>query len=161
MQDKIAEFLNMPALGGKTASLLVIAVFLLLVDRFLKSMALAEIWSHVCCGGWLAFVLAPNYGIAFSLPLTGPYVASLILLICLLLSVYILKLWNDGRSRLALCLLFMLVGAWSNLYDRFVYGYVVDYFYLKYFSIFNVADAMISLSALVFVWLVWREEKNA
>lgn len=151
----------MPALGRKTASLLVVAVFLLLVDRFLKSMALTEAWNYVCCGGWLAFVLAPNYGIAFSLPFTGPYVVVLILLICLALTGYIFKLWRDGRSRLALCLLFMLVGAWSNLYDRFVYGYVVDYLYLKYFSVFNVADAMISLSALVFVWLAWQEEKNA
>jgi hypothetical protein len=39
----------------------------------------------------------------------------------------------------------VLIGAISNLYDRLSYSYVIDYLDLKYFTVFNVADAMIVL----------------
>ncbi|MBU1778489.1 signal peptidase II, partial [Patescibacteria group bacterium] len=38
---------------------------------------------------------------------------------------------------------FIIFGAISNLTDRLEYGYVIDYFSLKYFTIFNLADVMI------------------
>ena len=42
----------------------------------------------------------------------------------------------------------IIFGAVSNLYDRLKYGFVIDYFDLKYFTIFNIADAMIFFGAL-------------
>jgi signal peptidase II len=44
-------------------------------------------------------------------------------------------------AHFALFLAFL--GAFSNLYDRLHYGYVIDYFDLKYFTVFNLSDVMI------------------
>ena len=46
-------------------------------------------------------------------------------------------------------LLLILLGALSNFFDRLAYGYVIDYFYLKNFTIFNLADASISGGAIL------------
>ena len=51
-------------------------------------------------------------------------------------------------------LFFTILGASSNFYDRLKYGFVVDYLDLKYFTVFNVADAMISLSVLFMAYLL-------
>ena len=52
-------------------------------------------------------------------------------------------------------------GAIGNLYDRILYGYVVDFIEIRLFrfAIFNVADCAISIgSALLILYLVlnWR-----
>lgn len=41
----------------------------------------------------------------------------------------------------------ILFGAISNYTDRINYGFVIDYLYLKNFTVFNIADAMIFLGA--------------
>lgn len=43
------------------------------------------------------------------------------------------------------------IGAILNLTDRVFYGFVIDYFDLKYFTIFNLADIMITAGI---VWLI-------
>ena len=51
---------------------------------------------------------------------------------------------------------FVIVGAFSNLLDRLTLQAVVDYIYLQYFSILNLADIMISLGLLAIILLFFR-----
>lgn len=58
----------------------------------------------------------------------------------------------------------ILVGAgFSNVYDRFIHGGVVDYIHWHCgfnFAIFNFADMMIDLSVVWLLWINWKLDKN-
>jgi len=46
---------------------------------------------------------------------------------------------------------FVLAGAVGNLIDRIHWGYVLDFFEIRGFPIFNVADACITLGAVLII----------
>ena len=50
-------------------------------------------------------------------------------------------------------------GGISNLVDRFIYGYVIDFFSFGSFAIFNIADVGITLGC-VFLMLIVIFEKE-
>ena len=53
-------------------------------------------------------------------------------------------------------------GALGNFIDRISRGYVIDFFDLKYFSVFNTADIMINLGvALLIIDMLFREKSKA
>lgn len=66
-------------------------------------------------------------------------------------SVFCLKKGNKGQK---LGLSLVLAGAFSNLYDRLVRGYVVDYFTIEWKPlkdvIFNLGDLFVFLGAAIF-----------
>ncbi len=43
----------------------------------------------------------------------------------------------------------IVAGAVGNLADRLIRGFVVDFIYLHYWPIFNVADALVAIGALM------------
>ena len=54
--------------------------------------------------------------------------------------------------------------ALSNVYDRFIHGGVVDYFFWHYgfeFAVFNFADVMIDVGVVLILWRSWRASKKA
>ncbi|RKY41018.1 MAG: signal peptidase II [Candidatus Omnitrophota bacterium] len=46
---------------------------------------------------------------------------------------------------------FIIGGASSNLFDRLVYGYVIDYIDIKVWPIFNLADAAITTGVAILI----------
>ncbi len=146
----------------KTASiLLVIAVFLFILDRYLKYLALEQKQAYNLLGNIFRFNLAKNYNIAFSLPISGWFLIFLIIIILVFLLFYSLQLVQKQDWLRLLLLTNIQIGAISNLIDRFKYGYVIDYFDLKYFTIFNLADTMISLSIFsLFIWEIRNGRKR-
>ncbi len=54
----------------------------------------------------------------------------------------------------------MIAGAaLSNIYDRFIHGGVVDYFFWHYgfnFAVFNFADVMIDVGVLCILYRTWK-----
>ena len=56
---------------------------------------------------------------------------------------------------LTIALAFILGGSLSNLYDRVVRGYVIDYVDFRIWPVFNLADLMINLGVIIiFVKLI-------
>lgn len=100
-----------------------------------------------------ALVFTTNKGAAWSLFSNYPellfWVRSVLVLF---LSGYILYLWKEGRSYGGL--LFVLWGAIGNILDLFLYGKVVDMFYIAWgvyvFPVFNIADIMITIGVVWF-----------
>lgn len=128
-----------------------IAIFFI-ADRYLKAAALEKSLQPPIklIGDIFSFNFTANYYIAFSLPLKGWLLNVAILLIILVLTYYIFYLTlNKKNQKVNIILLtFILFGAISNILDRLVCGYVIDYLELKHFAVFNLADAMISLGAI-------------
>lgn len=153
MQDQASEpALIMFLTRKKTALLLLImAVFLLIIDRFLKNLAMAGVTFSVF-PDLLSFSLAKNYFVAFSLPLGGNILLFLIFIILIFLSYLCFQACLKTAWIQAVLYLWILIGASSNLLDRLKYGYVVDYLDLRFFTVFNIADALIVLAAFLLAW---------
>lgn len=128
------------------AILLLVAIFFSL-DRYLKLLAThgSSHQSPNLLGSLLKFSFTKNYYIAFSLPFYGPILNALIILIIIALIIYIFYLILDKKNQTSSIfpLTLILLGAISNLTDRLNFGYVIDYFDLSYFTVFNIADMMI------------------
>lgn len=141
-------------IAKKTTLFIVLVVFFVALDRSLKTLCLKGFFDqpHYLIPNIFSLNYAKNYGIAFSLPLSGPILTIVIGLIILILLAYWLKMFklrsmpNDkcqmiNASFYALTIL--IIGAILNFTDRIRYGFVIDYFDLKYFTVFNLADIMI------------------
>ena len=127
-------------------------IFFIGLDRFLKVLALAYPGREFnLIGQVLKFSHQANYNIAFSFPLFGRPLMVLLTLIVLCLILLALSYWFKRQYDKAAGLLLVILGAGSNLFDRLKYGYVVDYFDLKYFTVFNLADAMIVTGVILLI----------
>jgi len=127
-------------------------IFFVSLDRCLKVLAPAnQDQQFNLIGEILKFNYQANYNIAFSLPLAGQVLVILLTLIILaLVSLGSFYWFRHEYDRLApLCLI--ILGAGSNLLDRLKYGYVIDYLDLKYFTVFNLADAMIVTGVILLI----------
>lgn len=102
-------------------------------------------------------LLVHNTGAAFSfLSEAGGWQRWLLTGISAVVSIGIaVWLWRLPRNQmlLSLALVFILGGALGNLYDRWALGYVVDFISVYYgtwrFATFNIADAAISIGAVL------------
>jgi len=133
------------------AIILLIAIFFI-ADRGLKALVLgpAGQTGAPLLGDWFQFKFMANYYIAFSLPIMGWLIIALILVIILALIITIIYLIinKKGDKLIIILLTTILFGAISNILDRWLYGYVIDYLSLKYFTVFNLADIMITGSVI-------------
>ena len=83
------------------------------------------------------------------------------------LTIWLMKLKPSERW-LSAALALVIGGALGNLYDRFVYGHVVDFLHFHweehYFPAFNIADSAITLGAAMLLidslFLEKRKQKN-
>jgi signal peptidase II len=88
-----------------------------------------------------------NEGVAFGLKL--PLILFYFLILTFLSLVYVsnnwkLKIINQG-------LILMLSGAFSNIIDRFIFGCVIDFIKLPFWPLFNLADILICLGAIMII----------
>jgi signal peptidase II len=148
-------------LNKKMASIYFCAIFLVALDRFLKILSFKGGFNREIISDYFTFTFAANEYIAFSLPVSGIFLIIFIGIILAFLLIHYLKLMKQGEVFVSTAMFFLILGAFSNLYDRVRYGFVIDYFYLKYFSIFNIADAMIVLSAIFIIIYYIKSENGA
>ena len=95
------------------------------------------------------------------MPLAGRAVEALIAVIILALMLF----WLNGFLRREYAksapLALIILGAAGNLFDRLKYGYVIDYLDLKYFTVFNLADAMIVAGAVLLLFNINNKKAAA
>ena len=144
----------------KTALYIFIVVFFVALDRFLKSYAIICSSEFSLVGDYLQFNFVKNYYIAFSIPFSGALLNTVIGIMIAMLIVWFVKLYKEKKDLQSFFVLCIMMGASSNLFDRLYYGFVIDYIDIKYFSVLNVADVMITLSAIALMSVIIKEEKN-
>lgn len=148
--NKFSDKISLPNIAIAS----VIAIFFI-ADRWLKIIALNLRHSVPIklIGDIFTFSFVPNYYMAFSLPVGGLILNLAVLLVITALAIFIFYLINKNPARRLdiIFLTIILIGAISNIFDRLAYGFVIDYLSLKYFTIFNLADVMISGGALILI----------
>ena len=126
-----------------------IALVLLVVDRWLKSLAVSGVTSQLWFG---QFILFRNYGIIFSWPL--PNIVAIVLMFVALAVVGWLLVQSRRRSDIPkiFATSLMVVGAISNIYDRLAFGYIIDWAYLgRWWPVFNIADVCITVGLVLYL----------
>lgn len=126
-------------------TIIVAGVFI--IDRVLKTLVLAgRSWDlHL-----FRVELFRNPGLVFSLP--APYWLAVTLML-IALGLVGLALWRVRREiGLLWPLLLLIVGAVSNIYDRLINGFIVDYLYFTdWLPIINLADVMLTAAVIIFL----------
>lgn len=141
------------------AIIILIAIFFI-VDRYLKNLAIAQAIESktALINNIFFFSFTPNYYMAFSLPFGGKILNILIGLMIIVIFIFLIYLIKKNKSKLTIIGgIFILLGAISNIYDRLIFGYVIDYLYLINFTVFNLAD--VSISSGAFMILISNNKK--
>jgi signal peptidase II len=152
------NFFHNLKISKKTVLFVILAVFLVSADRFFKALCLNGFFGRPIkiIGDIFTLNYVKNYYISFSLPLSGPILTTIIGAIIFVLLIFWLKIViSNFKFQISnfqiLPLTILILGAILNFADRLKYGFVIDYFDLKYFTIFNLADIMITAGV---VWLI-------
>ncbi len=136
------------------AAFVALAGVLLTFDRITKAWAarsLAVGDPHPLIGNAIRLTRVHNTGGAFGVLSGSPIifvVVSSVIAVAVLVAFIVLR---GRRPILRLALVLVFVGAIGNLVDRLSVGYVIDFFEIVGFPVFNVADSCITLGAVLIV----------
>lgn len=131
-----------------------------IVDQYIKSLFLSGFRWH---SDVFSLILTYNKGVAFSMfAFLEGYLKYLQLVLVGGLSIYLLV--NKALFLQHFIAFGLILGAaLSNIYDRFIHGGVVDYFFWHYgfdFAVFNFADVMIDLGVFLILYRTWITSKT-
>lgn len=137
----------------------IFAILAILVDRFFKELVLHGFRLDY---EWASITFVLNDGVAFSMfAFLGEYLKYIQILILLGVLIYAIKA-NWFKEYSAPLGLILASGA-SNVYDRFIYGGVIDYVYWHHwfdFAIFNAADVLIDVGVIWALYINYKLEKK-
>jgi len=132
----------------------IIVTIVILLDQITKFLALRFLQLNTpvpLIKNFLNLTLVHNRGAAF-----GFFQHQLLLFVLIsffAIGLILFNLKNKANSvilKLSLCLI--LGGAIGNLIDRLRFGFVVDFLDFRIWPVFNIADSVITIAALVLSW---------
>jgi signal peptidase II len=148
----------------KISVVIVFSAVFFILDRLLKQVFIGffrtDSWEVL--NGWFSLGFYKNYGIAFGILLPQPIIIPFSLIILVLIVWLIVKTLRKKDFILSLSLIFILAGAVSNLWDRIIYGFVIDYINFIGLNVFNLADCLIFIGVLLLLLsnlLCYNKEK--
>ncbi|KHG34648.1 signal peptidase II [Sulfurospirillum sp. MES] len=114
-------------------------------------------------GDFFSLILTFNKGVAFSMfAFLEEYLKYLQIVLIAALGIY-LAMHRDVLLGHASAIGMIAGAALSNIYDRFIHGGVVDYFFWHYgfnFAVFNFADVMIDVGVLCILYRTWKHPNS-
>lgn len=151
----------------KTLKIMLIIVSIFLLDRFTKvlvinNLSLGESISII--NDFLNITYVNNHGAAFGI-MDGKVI--FIVIVSILIFAYLIyEIRKESHSKLiTISISFVIGGLLGNLFDRVVYGHVIDFFDFNLFgydfAIFNVGDAFIVIGTILLAIGFLLEERNA
>jgi len=148
-------------------SLIVLSIFIFLIDFFSKYFLTSyyDLGSkgRVYVTPFLDFILVLNPGISFGILSNGDDFQRWILSALSILVIFYLYYWSTkSPSKLTKISLFIMIGgALGNVFDRLIYGKVIDFISLHVFNyywyVFNIADIAIVLGGFIILIDLTRE----
>lgn len=135
---------------------------LLALDRATKLWAVKALGSGAVIPviPYFDLVYVENTGAAFGMGRGAGRILTAVSIGLVIALQYLRRKWPKDDPWLQWGALLVTTGAVGNLYDRFAYGYVVDFLHLHHWPVFNVADSCISVGACLLAWGL-REEPKA
>lgn len=136
----------------------IIAISIIVLDqltKFLVSRAPLGTTTPIF-GNFLTITHHQNTGAAFSI-LQNQNVLLMGITVIVLLAAF----WYYPRIAKNQMLYVALIvgGAMGNLVDRLLHGYVIDFIAFSFWPAFNVADATITIGAVLLIWKMLKKEE--
>ena len=101
-----------------------------------------------------------NDGIVFGWGSVNIIYYILVILIILVLFRILLLEYKKKNLILIILVSFILIGAISNLIDRFRFGAVIDWISIPWWSVFNLADVYIVVATIIWCFYIIYENKK-
>lgn len=156
------------ALNRRAGLLFAVAAIIFATDQLTKVIAVAQMAdgeSIPIIDGVFHLTLRRNPGAGFSLLSNYPWVFTIVATV---IAAFIVRAARRTPDRLhAIAFGLVLAGALGNLADRAFRspsafrGHVVDFFDLRVWPVFNVADMSIVAGAALLVFASWRAERRS
>ena len=144
-----------------------LTLFFIFIDRITKQFfyqALDHGESFIVIPDILHMTLVYNTGFAFGMFRdhgAAFIVVPIVALILLIFNIYYFRKSEEVLSRsYVVGFSLILAGAIGNLYDRIVFGYVIDFIDFRIWPVFNVADSVITIGAILVGWQCIRLSSN-
>ena len=144
------------------SQILLIAFVIFVLDQLAKFLVLEKIElneSITLIPNFLALNHVNNTGIAFSLFNDFPFYLTIFITGLMFYIAYIFFI----SEKLGLFWAFMLGGGFSNLFDRYLHGSVIDYIETLFidFPIFNIADIALNIGLLLAIIYALKPKKDS
>ena len=135
-------------------------LFVFILDQNIKFLFVSGLyWESKC----LSLTLTFNKGVAFSMfSFLGEYLKYIQSVLIGGAALYVL-LNKDILRRYAFAAGILIGAAFSNLFDRFLHGGVVDFIYWHCgfdFAVFNIADVLIDFSVVLILYIHYKSSKK-
>lgn len=146
-----------------------LAIVLGALDLWTKWLAIARLKGRpsIRLQSFLELHYAENRDVAFSLlaSIPQPYRRILILAVGIGMTAFLLyMLYNAHRNALRFALALILAGAFGNLFDRIVRGYVVDFIHVHFnqysWPLFNLADICITCGVIMTTTMILFDKEE-
>lgn len=142
-------------------------IFWIILDLFTKQIALRYFQEKINII-WDFFYLkyVENTWIAFSIQIPSLFlkIITIVLIIFIFYYYWIEKKRNkeNKKAKVIIEISFWLILAWAiwNWIERLFFHKVIDFIWINYFSVFNLADSFISLWAIMYLWVLFFEKKE-
>jgi len=109
----------------------------------------------------LSFHFAENQGIAFGILLNKIFLLILVALVIFILFGVLFKSYLKKNILETFSLTLIIIGAISNFIDRLKFGFVIDYIDVPFFTVFNLADCMITFGVLILAFEILKRKKTS
>ena len=145
---------------------ILIILFLVSFDIFSKVIANNNLLFGQSIDTFIPFIellLIYNSGIAFGIfDNKGDLASNILLILTILITIYLLwMIANETKDRNKIALSFISSGAIGNVLDRINDGSVTDFLHLKIYNysffIFNLADAFITIGAILIIYFEFKD----
>jgi signal peptidase II len=141
---------------------LILFVLLIFLDLYSKNLAYNYLQEKInILGDFLFLKYTENTWIAFSIQLGWFFLKILTIILIIWIIIYFFKYeyWKKNKL-LNLSFVFILSWAIANWFERIFYWKVIDFIWVKYFSVFNLADSFITIWAILYFYFLFFIEKN-
>lgn len=146
-------------------AIVIIIIFGLILDQSAKFLALKNIGinqSIPVINNIFHLTLVTNRGAAFGILKNHTYI---FIIASVATIVFIAMHFKREKNRIrkldlsAVSMALILCGALGNLIDRVRFGYVVDFLDFRIWPVFNIADSLITIGALLLAYSLMRKSK--
>lgn len=131
-----------------------IIALIIFLDQAVKYWVLHNLAEHngfVFIPGFIGILHQHNTGMAFSVLADNPVFMRVLTTGLVIFLSFLAYRLRGSRPMISIAFAFILGGAYSNLIDRYIYGYVIDYinFLFVDFAVFNIADVALNIGAFL------------
>jgi len=139
-----------------------IIIIWIILDLFTKNLALKYLQDRLnILWDFLYLQYTENSWVAFSTQI--PWLKYLTIILIIAIIYYYFSEKKKIKNNNLLDLSFWLILAWAiwNWIERIFNGKVIDFIWVKYFSVFNLADSFITIWAIIYLYILLKKNVNS